>query len=600
MSIVSEEDSSLVIVERPSMSDLSPQPPDLLDEEHVELTEISGPKPFQIVSIGSEQDSFAFSFDKEKLQLILEKVPSEMKVAVVSVVGAFRTGKSFLLSWFLRYLEHITTKQEGDDTTEIPWYKSIDSLGKNGFSWKAGAERNTTGIWVWSEPYVLKNNTAVLLIDTQGMFDHDTSMELTASIFGLSTLLSSLLIYNVDKQVQEDNLQQLALFSEYARIGVGASNSENPKEANVEVSEKGQVSSLATNQPKPFQQIEFLVRDWEHFNEEDEDNLELLEESMKEYIQKVLADRGAKDLQDTREQILNCFDKITCYGLCHPGKPVTRKTYDGRIDVLDETFLGLLGRYCERVFDPENIQAKQIHGQMLTATQLGVFMEVYADLFSSGAKFPTAGTMLEATANANNTNAVHIGTTKYKDGMDRIAGPSCSSYVSPEELKADHARIRQESLQAFETMANFGSKKNIDAAREELQAEIESFFTYYDSLNESRNPLAGFELYVCHSLDTTVVFVLTSDRTPHLICCFCRYVAPAGVAIVSYTARLVTDATCSVNVCRSASEVFSHVYIVVAIFIAIVAGTKFKQIKDAFKRFKKALEVMTNEKNKQD
>lgn len=492
---ISEEESSLVIVEAPSMSD---GPPELLDEANIELKKLhapNGPSAFQIVSIGSEKDAYAFSFDKEKLQSILDKVPAEAQVSVVSVVGAFRTGKSFLLSWFLRYLEH-RTKQGSDTSSITPWYKAIDSLGKDGFSWKAGAERNTTGIWMWSEPYLLQDNLAVLLIDTQGMFDHETSMELTASIFGLSTLLSSLLIYNVDKQVQEDNLQQLALFSEYARMGVGASDEPDKGTITVEVSDKGDVSSVATDQPKPFQQIEFLVRDWEHFNEEDEDNLELLEASMKEYIQKVLADRNAKDLQDTREQILNCFEKITCYGLCHPGKPVTRKTYDGQVGVLDETFLGLLGRYCERVFDPKNLQAKQINGQVLTAEQLGVFMEAYADLFSSGAKFPTAGTMLEATANANNTNAIHIGTTKYKDGMDRIAGPHCSSYVSPDELKADHTRIRRESLQAFSSMANFGSKKNIDAARNELEAEIDSFFTYYESLNEGRNPLAGFELYV--------------------------------------------------------------------------------------------------------
>ena len=60
---------------------------------------------------------------------------------------------------------------------------------------------------------------AVILVDTQGMFDNETTMALTASIFGLSTLLSSYQIYNVDKRIQEDNLQQLALFSEYGRDG---------------------------------------------------------------------------------------------------------------------------------------------------------------------------------------------------------------------------------------------------------------------------------------------------------------------------------------------------------------------------------------------
>jgi len=58
-------------------------------------------------------------------------------------------------------------------------------------------------------------------MDTQGMFDNETSMSLTAQIFGLSTFVSSYQIYNVDKRLQEDNLQHLALFSEYGRLAVG-------------------------------------------------------------------------------------------------------------------------------------------------------------------------------------------------------------------------------------------------------------------------------------------------------------------------------------------------------------------------------------------
>ena len=53
------------------------------------------------------------------------------------------------------------------------------------------------------------------------MFDNETSMSLTAQIFGLSTFVSSYQIYNVDKRLQEDNLQHLALFSEYGRLAVG-------------------------------------------------------------------------------------------------------------------------------------------------------------------------------------------------------------------------------------------------------------------------------------------------------------------------------------------------------------------------------------------
>jgi atlastin len=168
-----------------------------------------------------------------------------MKVAIFSVVGAFRTGKSFVLDLFLRYLRfnsptRIIDVNTGAPTDSDDWkkwaYEGLDggsegklegnsnmeqTHGEKGFSWRAGRKRNTTGIWMWETPFIRKSHTgediAVFLIDTQGMFDSETSQMLTASIFGLSTLLSSYQIYNVDKRVQEDNLQHLALFTEYGR-----------------------------------------------------------------------------------------------------------------------------------------------------------------------------------------------------------------------------------------------------------------------------------------------------------------------------------------------------------------------------------------------
>lgn len=69
---------------------------------------------------------------------------------------------------------------------------------------------------------------------------------------------------------------------------------------------------------------------------------------------------------------------------------------------------------------------------------------------------------------------------------------------------------------------------------------------------------------------------------------------------MSYVSRMVTDATCSVHVCRSASNALSHIYLVIFIFLLIVASTKAKQIKDSYNRFSKALSVMMNEKAKKD
>jgi atlastin len=544
MTMSSESDESAVIVEHddaPELTDEGDNANHQKDDKEEDTddaarqekdttstkTNNQEPHPFQIVSIGSEDNAYAFHFENQALTEILGRIPADYKVAVVSVVGAFRTGKSFLLSWFLRYLKYLETKDSDDNKTDkddsTPWYKTIESVGNEGFDWKAGSERHTTGIWMWSHPHLIKNaagdKIAVLLVDTQGMFDHETTMALTASIFGFSTLLSSYQIYNVDKRIQEDNLQQLALFSEYARTAMAGDKEakEAVAQEKEKESKKGEdVSSTESVMPKPFQQMEFLVRDWQHFDDEEdeegEENYEAMEKSMEAYLDTVIAERDAKDLQDTREQIQSCFEKITCYGLSHPGFAVTKKKFTGDVDSIEPQFLNLLDRYCARVFDPVNLKPKVIHGRELTATELGTYIQTYADLFASGAKFPTAATLLEATASANNTNAVYRALASYKETMDRVAGPHCDNYVKPEELKEEHRLAEAATMEIFESIATFGSKGSIKEARVKVEDQLASSFEVYDSLNNGRNPLLGLETYVDTHILVTYSCLLTTAR----------------------------------------------------------------------------------------
>ena len=443
-------------------------------EEAVVDMESAFQEALQIVSVGTEEDAFAFTFLEDNLNSILSQIPPGWKVAVISVVGAFRTGKSFLLSWFLRYLHYISENKDAPSSDK--WYYTFQTLGNDGFDWRGGAERNTTGIWMWKKPHFIQlagEKVAVLLVDTQGMFDNETTMALTASIFGLSTLLSSYQIYNVEKRIQEDNLQQLALFSEYARMAMST------------------YEKASEDTQKPFQKIEFLVRDWQNFDEEED--YEQMQTEIEEYLEKVIADREAKDLQDTREQIRSCFEEVSCYAMTHPGMAVTKKKYTGDVSAMDETFLNLLDRYCARVFCSESLKPKMIRGREITAVELGTYIKAYAELFASGAHFPEAATLLEATASANNTNAVNFAMAEYKDHMNRIAGPHCSNYIKPEELKELNEQVVKESMEVFDSIATFGNQKAIDKAREQLTVSFAENFEMYNSLNDGRNPLAGME-----------------------------------------------------------------------------------------------------------
>lgn len=174
--------------------------------------------------------------------------------------------------------------------------------------------------------------------------------------------------------------------------------------------------------------------------------------------------------------------------------------------------------------------------------------------------------MLEATANANNTNATEISMKKYKEEMDHMAGIRCTHYIQPSELLESHRSLYEQSESLFDEMANFGNMKGIEKAKIKMVEGINESFDLYNKLNESRNPLAGFETFII----------------------------PLTIGFISIALRWIADSTCSSwsQTCRAGSDVFSHIYQVVFFFLLIVSFTKAKQIAIVAGRVKKACDVI--------
>ena len=82
-----------------------------------------------------------------------------------------------------------------------------------GFSWRGGSKRDTTGVIMWSDVFLHEadngDKIAIILMDTQGLFDTKTSQTDNSRILSMSTLMSSVQIYNLPRQIQEDNLEYL-------------------------------------------------------------------------------------------------------------------------------------------------------------------------------------------------------------------------------------------------------------------------------------------------------------------------------------------------------------------------------------------------------
>ena len=86
-----------------------------------------------------------------------------------------------------------------------------------------------------------------------------------------------------------------------------------------------------------------------------------------------------------------------------------------------------------------------------------------------------------------------MSTEAYTEFMNEIAGPHIHDYHQAEELMARHREASKRALSAFGDMANFGSRKAIDDAREKVVQKISRDFEVFRSLNDGRNPLLGLE-----------------------------------------------------------------------------------------------------------
>ena len=94
-----------------------------------------------------------------------------------------------MLNHFLHFLEtHCETNK--DD-----WLANSEAP-LEGFSWRGGAEPDTVGILMWSKPFLMKQEDgkkfAILLMDTQGAFDCEHTLTDAATVFALSTMISSI------------------------------------------------------------------------------------------------------------------------------------------------------------------------------------------------------------------------------------------------------------------------------------------------------------------------------------------------------------------------------------------------------------------------
>ena len=130
----------------------------------------------------------------------------EYHVAVYTIAGPSRTGKSFLLSLLFHYLKH-----PNEQITYEQWSQNKQTVERI-FQWKGGPRPHTERIHVLRKPILIcceERKIALFLIDTQGMFDFKTSKENQTFLGTFSFLLSSFIIFNVQNKIETNHLEAI-------------------------------------------------------------------------------------------------------------------------------------------------------------------------------------------------------------------------------------------------------------------------------------------------------------------------------------------------------------------------------------------------------
>lgn len=215
---------------------------------------------------------------------------------------------------------------------------------------------------MWSEIFThdFENGekVAIVLLDTQGIFDDQISVKECTTIFALSTMISSIQCYNIMQNIQEDHLQHLQLFTEYGRFALQHTNE------------------------KPFQKLLFIVRDWPYADDYGYgwNGQKVIDEVFNGN------DGQTVEMRQLRSDIKSNFEEIGGFLMPHPGMTVARKkTFQGKLNEIDSEFIQYAIELTQDLLMPENLLIKKINGQKVRAHDLIQYLQEYVNVLNGDA-----------------------------------------------------------------------------------------------------------------------------------------------------------------------------------------------------------------------
>eukprot|EP00927_Polykrikos_kofoidii_P084696 TRINITY_DN9007_c0_g1_i1.p1 TRINITY_DN9007_c0_g1~~TRINITY_DN9007_c0_g1_i1.p1 ORF type:complete len:746 (+),score=138.13 TRINITY_DN9007_c0_g1_i1:64-2238(+) len=328
--------------------------------------------------------------------MLIHGQDGDIEVAIVSVMGKFRSGKSFLLNVLVQYfiwLEknqnrlvydprkmdkgYVYSANSNANTDwlpewlpeEIPTPFCVDAI--------SDTQTCTKGLWILNRPFFLRKpgtdkKMALLLLDSQGADDGVLDESQSRAILGITTVFSSAVVYNVKMPLDVKHVKDLSDLANIFQVAIH----------DIQMSSGEKLSDEATQ----FGRLLFLLRD-ARFREGE--SFEGCRKKLKQDTANKLDPEQAHINKERVKQLHQSFASPMPgpFGLPHPGDAADfmRSATTNNMRLLNDNFKRLLDDFVHTNFEKNSpVPVNRIlKNQPLTATTFIDYLERIKEAFAS-------------------------------------------------------------------------------------------------------------------------------------------------------------------------------------------------------------------------
>ena len=370
------------------------------------------------------ESSKKFIINKDAKKIISN--PSNKKIGIISLVGKYRTGKSFLLNKVI-----INNNESNTD----------------GFAVGPTIKPCTKGIWLWSKPLIINGDSnegqfPTYLIDTEGLGAYDEDINHDSKIFLIAILISSLFIYNSIGTIDENALSNLSFILNLSK----SLKLKNNEDINI-----NNISDINTDNEfaKYFPILFWVLRDFSLKLEDSEGNAinsnQYLENSLMEQegTSEVIIEKNL-----IRKKIKNYFLERYCFPLVRPVE--NEKDLQNLMNLPDNKirpeFLLQSNNLKNNIFS--KIKPKNFGGNILSGEMLIALLESIINSINNGA-IPVIENSWKYITDNECIKNTKIFVEKYREKIIKFQKEKIEKEKFFEELNKYNENINKEIINEF-------------------------------------------------------------------------------------------------------------------------------------------------------